>query len=119
MLNKAQLYTSWIEVTRPIAANVPQVYHMNENEDKVSGSDLDVKREPSSGDAVLLAFLKIHGEDQLLTYDPASSTLTAESDHKGLNIDVACACDFYSKGFSQKLLKIDTQVGNCPLELPI
>ena len=119
MLKKIQLYTSWIEVTRRIAANVPQVYHMNDDEDKVSGLDLDVEREPSSGDAFLLAFLKIYGEDELLTYDPASSTLTAESDYKGLNIDVTCACDFYWKGFSQKLLKIDTQVGSCPLELPI
>ena len=93
MLNETQLYTSWIEVTRRIAANVPQVYYMNENEDKVSGSDLDVKREPLSLDAVLRAFLIRHGEDQISTYDPASSILTAESDLKVLDVDVASVCD--------------------------
>ena len=102
---KQILYTSWTEVTRRITAAIPVVYHMS---DSIDGSEID--RDASSENTVLLSFLETHGKDDILTYDPARSTLTAGNKQHGLNMDITCSCDFYWKGFSTRPLQIDLDI---------
>ena len=104
---KQLLYTSWTEVTRRINAAVPNIYHISD--EKQMANKESCKRDASSDETALLAFLEIHAEDDVLIYDPARSTLVAEIDSSRLNMNLTCACDFYWKGFSQRLLEIDAE----------
>ena len=105
---KQLLYTSWLEVTRRIAAAVPNIYHIRD--EKQTAEEESFKRDLWSDETVLLAFFETHAEDEVLMYDSASSTLVAETDSSRLNMNLTSACDFYWKGFSQRLLEIDAEI---------
>ena len=105
-----------MEVTRRICATVPHVYrHLTNEEDNISA--IDSEQKTPTADAVLLTFLEIHTEDAILTYNHASLTLATDNGHEQVDINVTFAWDFYWKGFSQQLLKINAQVNN-PGEIP-
>lgn len=103
---KQLLYTSWTEVTRRITASVPVIYHISDEEQTV---DVESFKTNLGSGTVLLAFLETHADDDVLIYDSASSTIVAETDSSRMNMNLTCACDFYWKGFSQKLLEINTE----------
>ena len=107
---KQLLYTSWMEVTRRITAAVPDIYHISD--EKQTANEESFKRDLWSDETVLLAFLETHAEDDVLMYDSARSTLVAEigSSRLNMNMNLTCACDFYWKGFSQRLLEIDAEI---------
>ncbi|KAL2047721.1 hypothetical protein N7G274_000763 [Stereocaulon virgatum] len=103
------LYASWMEVTRRIFATVPRIYRdLTNEEDNVS--TIDPEQKTPTANAVLLAFLETHAEDAVLMDNHASLTLATDNSRERVDIDVTCACDFYWKGFSQQLLKINAQV---------
>ena len=104
---KQLLYTSWIEVTRRITAAVPVVYHISDEEQ--TPNEESFKTGLWSDETVLLAFLETHAEEDVLIYDPARSTMVAETDSSRLDMKLTCACDFYWKGFAQKLLEINAE----------
>jgi hypothetical protein len=83
---------------------VPCVYrHLTNEEDNISA--IDSEQEIPTADWVLLGFLETHAEDAVLMYSHTSLTLATDNGHKQVNID--CTRDFYWKGFSQQLLKIN------------
>ena len=104
---KQLLYTSWTEVTRRITAAIPDIYHMSDEKQTVE--EESSKRDPWGDETIFLDFLETYAEDNVLTYDSAKSTLVAGLDSSGSNINLTCACDFYWKGFSQRLLEIDAE----------
>ena len=104
---KQLLYTSWMEVTRRITAAVPVIYHIRDEEQRANEESF--RTGLWSDETVLLAFLETHAEDDVLIYDPARSTMVAETDSSRLDMNLTCACDFYWKGFSQKLLEINAE----------
>ena len=104
---KQLLYTSWMDVTGRIAAAVPVIYHISDEEQ--TADEESFKTDLWSDETVLLAFLETHAEDDVLIYDSAESTLVAEIDSSRFNMNLTCACDFYWKGFSQKLLEINAE----------
>ncbi len=107
---KQLLFTSWTEVTRRITAAVPNIYHISD--EKRTADEESFKSDLSSDETVLLAFLETHTEDDILIYDPARSTLVAENNSSRLNMNLTCGCDFYWKGFSQRLLEIDAEISS-------
>ena len=111
---KQLLYTSWMEVTRRITAAVPVIQHISHGEQ--TSNEGSFKPDLGSDATVLLAFLETHAEDDVLIYDSARSTMVAENDSSRWNMNLTCACDFYWKGFSQKLLEINADT---PSTLPI
>ena len=104
---KQLLYTSWMEVTRRITAAVPVIHHISDGE-QISNEESS-KTDLWSDTTILLAFLETHAEDDVLIYDSARSTIVAETDSSRWNMNLTCACDFYWKGFSQKLLEINAE----------
>ena len=107
---KQLLYTSWTEVTRRITAAVPVIYHISGEEQ--TANEESSKTHSWSDQTVLLAFLETHAEDDVLIYDSARSTIVAENDSSRLNMNLTCSCDFYWKGFSQKLLEINAETSS-------
>ena len=92
------LYTSWVEVTGRIAAAVPVIYHINDEEQ--TADEESFKTGLWSDETVLLTLLETHAEDDILIYDFAKSTLVADIDSSRSNKNLTCACNFYWKGFS-------------------
>ena len=104
---KQLLYTSWTEVTRRIAAVIPDIYYIS---DEKQASKADSSKRNSWGDeTIFLDFLETYAEDNVLIYDSAKSTLVTGFDSSRSNVNLTCACDFYWKGFSQRLLEIDAE----------
>ena len=104
---KQLLYTSWMEVTRRITAAVPVIHHISDGEQ--TPNEESFKTDLRSDATVLLAFLEMHAQDDVLTYDSARSTIFAEAHPSRWNMNLTCACDFYWKGFSQRLLEINAE----------
>ena len=104
---KQLLYTSWTEATRRITAAIPAIYHIRD--EKQTSDEQSFGRGSWDDETILLDFLETYAEKNVLTYDSAKSTLVAGSDSSGSNVKMTCACDFYWKGFSQRLLEIDTE----------
>lgn len=104
---KQLLYTSWTEVTRRITTAIPDIYHISD--EKQTLEEESSKRDPWGDETIFLDFLETYAEDNVLIYDSAKSTLVAGLDSSGSNVNLTCACDFYWKGFSQRLLEIDAE----------
>ena len=105
---KQLLYTSWTEVTRRITAAIPEIHHISDAKQRADEECFD--RESSRDEAILLAFLETYAKDDVLIYDSARSTLVAEMNSSSSNMNLTCACDFYWKGISQRLLEIDAGI---------
>lgn len=104
---KQLLYTSWTEVTSRIIAAIPAIYHISD--EKQPRKDQSSTRDPRGDEIIFLDFLETHAEDNVLIYDPAKSTLVAGLDSGRSNVNMTCACNFYWKGLSQRLLEIDAE----------
>ena len=104
---KELLYSSWTEVTRRITAAIPDIYHISD--EKQTPEEESSKRDSWGDETIFLNFLEIYAEDNVLIYDSAKSTLVAGLDSSRSNVNLTCACDFYWKGFSQRLLEIDAE----------
>lgn len=105
---KDLLYTSWTEVTRRITAAIPDIYHISD--EKPTADEESVQRDSWGDGTLLLSFLETYAKDDVLIYDSARSTLVAEMNLSSSNVNLTCACDFYWKGFSQRLLEIDVGI---------
>ena len=104
---KQLLYTSWTEVTSRIIAAIPAIYHISDEKQLRKGQSST--RDLRGDETIFLDFLETYAEDNVLTYHSAKPTLVAGSDSGRSNINITCACDFYWKGFSQRLLEIDAE----------
>ena len=104
---KQLLYTSWTEATSRIIAAIPAIYHISDEKQPRKGQSST--RDLRGDETIFLDFLETYAEDNVLTYDSAKPTLVAGSDSGRSNINITCACDFYWKGFSQRLLEIDAE----------
>ena len=105
---KQLLYTSWTEVTRRITAAIPNIHLISDG--KQTADEESFNKDSSGDETILLSFLETHAEVDVLIYDSARSKLVAEMDLSRLNMNLTCACDFYWKGFSQRLLEIDSGI---------
>lgn len=105
---KQLLYTSWTEVTRRITAAIPAIYHISD--EKQTADKQSFERDSWGDETILLGFLETYAEDDVLIYDSARSTLVAGMNLSRSNMNLTCACDFYWKGFSQRLLEIDAGI---------
>ena len=103
---KQLLYTSWTEVTSRIIAAIPAIYHISDQEHP--RTEQSSTEGPRGGETIFLDFLETYAEDNVLIYDSAMSTLVTGLDSSRSNVKMTCACDFYWKGFSQRLLELDT-----------
>ena len=103
---KQLLYTSWTEVTSRIIAAIPAIYHIND--EKQPRKEQSSTKSPRGDETMFLDFLETYAEDNVLIYDSAKSTLITGLDSSRSNVKMTCACDFYWKSFSQRLLELDT-----------
>ena len=110
---KQLLYTSWTEVTSRITAAIPAIYHISDK--KQPADEQSFERHSWGDETILLDFLETYATDDELIYDPARSALVAEMNFNESNINLTCACDFYWKGFSGRLLQINGGVPSTTL----